>query len=216
VAACRPNSSSQAPARNADGWALAADADPPVADPPVGELDEELEGELDGELEAEPDGGLDGEPDAGLDGELDGDPEADADPLGEGEGEVPPAPPDAFASGPLSSGGLPAATDRAASRTAGSTTQVSGAVAFAVRDSSRSRRPSGASRRSQPATPVKRAAPARCAGWRNGTSSAIRVCDRSPAALASGGSSGMKVRARPSATESRPLSCAPSTCTPTQ
>ena len=114
-------------------------------------------------------------------------------------------------SGPGSILGLSSDTERAASRTAGSTTQVIGEVARPDRFSSRSRRPSAPRARLQAPNPSSRPAAPRRTSALTGTTSASRV----DGVLR--GTCGMKVRARPSAMVSRPVLCeAPRTCTPIQ
>ena len=78
-------------------------------------------------------------------------------------------------SGPGSILGLSCATERAASSTAGSTTQVTGAVARPLRFSSRSSRPSGASDRCHRAESEQPAGGPAADRFLTGTTSASRV-----------------------------------------
>ena len=99
-------------------------------------------------------------------------PRGDAD----GDGDADPLAPDEVSPvGPGSIFGLSCATERAASSTAGSTTQVTGAVARPLRLRSRSSRPSGDRDRCHERMPSSRPAAPRRTSFLTGTISASRV-----------------------------------------
>ncbi len=132
--------------------------------------------------------------------------EGDAD----GDGDADPLAPDEVSPvGPGSIFGLSWATERAASSTAGSTTQVTGAVARPLRLRSRSSRPSGDSDRCHERMPSSRPAAPRRTSFLTGTISASRVRG------VPRGTRGRKLRARPRVART-PSGSAPRTCTPIQ
>ncbi len=117
-------------------------------------------------------------------------------------------------SGPSDNGGLPCAKSCNASSTAGSTTQVTGALpAEEPKSASRERRPSGAVSCTQRDGPLRLPSAARRARSRNGSTTDRGTVRCRASSL---GMSGMNVRARPSATRSRPSLVVPSACTPNQ
>ena len=115
---------------------------------------------------------------------------------------------------PRETGGLPWPKSSRASSTAGSTSQETLWVgAVAPKSASRVSRPSGPVRPTQRAGPFRLPSAARRARSRSGSTTetgTVRVRARSAVTR------GMKVRARPSATRSRPSGLAPRACTPIQ
>ena len=115
---------------------------------------------------------------------------------------------------PTTAGGCPGRSPSSASSTAGSTTQVRGtSPADEPKSASRDRRPSGAVRCTQRVGPLRLPSAARRARSRTGsTTDSGTVCSRA----SDFGTNGMNVRARPSASRSRPSGLVPRACTPIQ